>query len=671
MRLIALFAIMVGMAVGAGLSGAAPLKPADFPDAIRVACIGDSITAGVGAAPGQDYPGQLQRLLGANWKVANFGLSGRCLLRQSDQPYWRESTFNRALAFQPDIVVILLGANDSKTSNWEKFHDDFAGDYKDFVTAFRSLASGPRVYVCHPTPINAPTRWGHAETNVEEEIQIIDRLAKEMHLDVIDLHGLFEKTPQLLPDHLHPNSEGAGVMAQEIARAIAGDQPQTNQWTRLNSVFRPHAVFQRDVALPVWGTAASGQAVTVEFAGQSVTTVAKDGKWRVELQPLAASENPQTLTVRGGNTVTVDDILVGDVWLAGGQSNMEFKLGPQPGQKEVVGWKEAVAAANYPLIREFATTYRYSTEPLGDVRGRWIVCSPATAGEFTAVGFFFARDLQRVEHVPIGIVSSYWGGTPAEAWVDAKTLKHLPGFKDMTAVQMSYDNKHKQYLPSVLYNAMIAPLQAFPLKGIIWYQGEANNSRAREYRELFPLLIADWRHGWGEEDLPFLFVQIAPQNGMSPELREAQFLTLQKTRRTAMAVITDAGDATNIHPPRKEPVGVRLALAARAVAYGENIEYSGPLFESLQVEGSKAVVHFTHVGAGLVAQGGELKGFTIAGADKKFVSAKAEIVGDTVEVSSPEVATPVAVRYGWEHVPDVNLYNKEGLPASPFRSDVD
>lgn len=662
--------------LAAGISGvaaenkSAPLNPKDFPDAIRVACIGDSITAGVGAASGQDYPAQLQRLLGENWKVANFGLSGRCLLRKSDQPYWREAALGRAMSFQPDIVVILLGANDSKTNNW-KFHDEFASDYKDFVTAFRNLASHPRVYVCYPTPITAPTRWGHAETNVEAEIQIIDRLAAEMHLDVIDLHGLLQTAPQLLPDNLHPNTEGAAVMATNICRAIAGEHPLVGQPTRLNSLFRPHAVLQRDVALPVWGTAKSGQVVTIEFAGQTAVTVTTNGHWRVVLKPLPACDQPATLTVRGGNTVTVEDVLVGDVWLAGGQSNMEFKLGPQPGQKEVVGWKEAVAAADYPLIRQFSLAHRYSMAPMEDARGHWTVCSPATAPDYTAVGFFFGRDVQRAEHVPIGILAASWGGTPAEAWVDFDTLKTMPAFQNKSSVQMNADDQHKQNEFTVLFNAMIAPLQTFPIKGVIWYQGESNNGRAREYRDLFPLLIADWRRGWHEGELPFLFVQLAPHKSLGPELREAQFLTLKKSANTAMAVITDAGDAENIHPARKEPVGVRLALAARALAYGEKIEYAGPLYDSMQTEGSTAIIHFTHVGGGLLAKGGELKGFTIAGADGKFVPAKAEVKGNTVEVSASGVIAPMAVRYGWANVPDVNLINQEGLPASPFRTDVD
>jgi sialate O-acetylesterase len=222
---------------------------------------------------------------------------------------------------------------------------------------------------------------------------------------------------------------------------------------------------------------------------------------------------------------------------------------------------------------------------------------------------------------------------------------------------------------SSLYNAMIAPLQPFAIAGVIWYQGESDTNAAQIYQTLFPALIKGWRDEWGQGEFPFLFVQITPHNEMKPEIREAQLLTWQKTPKTAMVVSTDVGSATDIHPRNKEPVGARLALAARAVAYGEKIEYSGPVYQSMKVAGQRAILNFTHLGGGLVAQTGELKGFTIAGDDKKFVPAQAKIEGGTVVVAAKEVAKPVAVRYGWSNVPDVNLFNKAGLPASPFRTD--
>ncbi len=616
-----------------------------------------------------------------------------------------------------------------------------------------------------------------------------------------------------------------------------------------NSLFADNAVLQRDQVLPVWGTAGEGEAITVDFAGQHVSTVAKGGKWRVELDPLPASFTPQTMTIRGDNTIAIKNVLVGDVWVASGQSNMERQLGPRPGQKPIENWQAEVAAAKYPAIREYYVPEHLAYSPTEDAGGTWRVCSPETVADFSAVGYFFARDVHLAEKVPIGVLFTSWGGTVAEAWTSAETLESMPDFKaaleqveqtakdgdaaderhadrlkrwyaenDSSAADWStatfdaqgwreiqlpgawesaglpdfdgvvwfrneielpadwagepamlhlgevddddttwingvevgatqgYNLPRNYKVPAsvlkagrnviavraldtmgpggfvgkatdmkleaasgtslapiplsgewhfhestslkksspvpqatrnnpntvtVLYNAMLAPLQSFPIKGVIWYQGESNAGRARQYRELFPLMIADWRRGWGGHEFPFLFVQIAPYQGMGPEIREAQFLTLEKSPNTAMAVTTDVGDAKDIHPARKGPVGARLALAARALAYGEKLEYSGPLYDSVEFEDGAAVVSFEHVGGGLVAQDGELKGFTIAGVNGKFVPAKAEIQGARVKVSSEKVTSPTAVRYGWANVPDVNLFNSDGLPASPFRTDVD
>ena len=443
-----------------------------------------------------------------------------------------------------------------------------------------------------------------------------------------------------------------------------------------NSLFAEHCVLQRGVNVPVWGTANEGEKITVSFAGQAVTTITANGVWKTWLQPMPANANPQDLIIRGDTTCTLRDVLVGDVWLAGGQSNMERQLGPRPPQPEIIGWREAAAGANFPTIREFHVPAHLAVAPTQDPGGKWAVCSPATVPEFSAVGFFFARALQQAERVPVGILFSAVGGTTAEAWTSAAALKAMPDFRGAveTVEKMpgfpgdleSHKNK-----PTGLFNAMIAPLQSFPIKGIIWYQGESNCERGRQYRELFPRLIADWRRGWGRGDLPFLFVQIAPSKYWTPEIREAQLLTLQKSPHTAMIGTADIGDANDMHPAQKAPVGERLALAARALAYGEKIEYSGPLFATMKVKRGRAIISFTHTDGGLVAQGGALRGFTIAGADGKFVPAKAEIKGRTVVVSSDTVPAPVAVRYGWASAPDVNLFNQAGLPASPFRTDDD
>ena len=645
-----------------------PIDPAKFGAPVRVACVGDSITYGFGDSNGMSYPDQLRELLGAKWEIGNFGVSARTLLRKGDMPYWNEKRFIEAQNFRPDVVIIMLGTNDTKPHNW--LHaDEFAKDYTDLVNIFLGLPGKPTVFVCRPTPVPAPGNYEINEACLQEEIPIIDRIAAVLHLGVIDMHAALAGKPQLLPDRVHPNDDGALEMAKAAYHSLTGKE--SGAPTRLNSLFHEHAVLQRGVEMPVWGTAADGQPITVEFAGQKVSTVTRDGRWQVKLRPLSAIQTPSTLTVTGSGKLSVGDILVGDVWVAGGQSNMERQLGPRPPQPEILGWKEAVAAADLPLIRQFSVPEVLSPKAEIDTHGSWTIATPATAAKFSAIGFFFARSLQPSIGVPIGILHSAWGGTPAEAWVSGSTLKGLPDFRaNVEALEAGAPPKNHN-TPSVLYNAMIAPLTAYPVKGVLWYQGENNVKREKQYQTLLPALIADWRKSWGAPDLPFLIVQIAPFKDMSPEIREAQFLTVKHTPHTALIVTTDVGDATNIHPANKQPVGERLALAARALAYGEKLEYSGPVFESMRIADGRALLTFSHTGGGLVAKDGPPKGFVIAGPDKNFVPAKAEVRSGGVIVSSDQVKQPIAVRYGWENVPDVNLFNNAGLPASPFRTDAE
>lgn len=435
-----------------------------------------------------------------------------------------------------------------------------------------------------------------------------------------------------------------------------------------NVLFSDGAVLQRGQNVPVWGTANDGEKVTVEFAGQTATATAQGGKWKVELKPLKAG-GPFSMKISGDNEVTVNNLLVGEVWVASGQSNMEWTLNVSF-QPEVEKPK-----AKFPQIRMITAKKVASLTPLDEIEGKWQECSPETVGGFSAVAYYFARDLHAKLGVPVGIISTSWGGTFAQAWTSPDGFEGQPelkGYADQlkAAAEKPPEKGPAQHFPSVLYNAMIAPVVPYGMKGVIWYQGESNAGQSKQYQTLFPALIADWRTKWKLGDFPFLYVQIAPFKGQPPEIREAQFLTLAKTKNTAMAVTTDYGDANDIHPKQKEPVGNRLSLAARALAYGEKIVYSGPLYQEMKAAGDKAWISFSHVGGGLAAKDGDLKGFTIAGADGKFVPAKAEIKGDKVIVSAEGVAEPKAVRYGWTNVPDVNLFNKEGLPASPFRTDV-
>jgi sialate O-acetylesterase len=474
---------------------------------------------------------------------------------------------------------------------------------------------------------------------------------------------------------------------------------------QLNGLFSDGAVLQQSKPIPVWGSAAEGEKVTVQLEGQKVSTLAKDGRWLVHLKPLKAG-GPFTMTVQANNTVSVTNILVGEVWLCSGQSNMEFPL------SRAANAEEAIAASADSQLRLFTVPRASTDAPKTEITGSWKESGPNTAANFSAVAWFFGRDLRKARGMPIGLIHSSVGGTPAEAWTSRATLvaepelntiltrydetikkfdpekakatheQALQKYREAAALAQSegrtppraprapQDPSHSLTRPCGLYNAMIAPLQPYAIAGAIWYQGEANSGRAAEYRKLFPAMIRNWRQAWDEGNFPFLFVQIAPYKDMTPEIREAQLLTWQTVPHTAMAVITDVGEENDIHPTKKEPVGARLALAARAVAYGEKVEYSGPLYHSIKIDGDRAILSFTHTGSGLSVPDGELKGFAIAGADGNFLPATALLNGQKVIVRSASAARPMAVRYGWAHTPEVNLFNNEGLPASPFRTDA-
>ncbi|HWH70520.1 MAG TPA: sialate O-acetylesterase, partial [Candidatus Sulfotelmatobacter sp.] len=417
-------------------------------------------------------------------------------------------------------------------------------------------------------------------------------------------------------------------------------------------LFSEGVVLQQGVAVPVWGTAKNGETVTVTFQGQVVSTTAKGGYWVVELQPLQAG-GPFTMVLAGENQITLDNVLVGEVWLCSGQSNMRLPL------YQTANAKAAIAAASDSQLRFFTVPVQTSLLPCFEPHGVWKAASPTTAMRFSAVAYYFGRDLRQVRNVPVGLIQASAAGTPIVAWNSRATSEANPKSRLMLqrcvlavsppAVGKAANSGSAVTQPACRYNGMIAPLQPFALAGVIWYQGESDAGHPDQYRVLFPALIRNWRLAWGQGDFPFLFVQAAPWVGTPPTLREAQLLTWETVRNTAMVVTTDVGDRVSLHPPRKEPVGARLALTARALAYGEVIEYSGPVYDSLTIEGKQAILGFTHVGSGLVAQGGELKGFVIAGENGRFVKATAEIAGNTVVVSSPAVPHPVAVRYGWSN----------------------
>lgn len=471
----------------------------------------------------------------------------------------------------------------------------------------------------------------------------------------------------------------------------------------LAKVFSDHMVLQRDQPIHIWGWAKPGEKIEASFDSESTSTIAADnGVWEIFFQPRRAG-GPFALSVRSSNAVTIKDVLVGDVWIASGQSNMEM---PMKGfnRSPIKNGAEEIARADHPRVRLFRVRRTTSLYPLDEIESKdgWQICSPAAVPEFSAVGYFFAREIEQVEKVPIGVIESAWGGTPAESWMSLPGLfagqlppSTLAGFsssalrhrdnlrrwkveqdaeaasgKAVMAHSPARGTDFPAVVPSSLFNGMIAPLTSMRIRGVIWYQGEANadEERMAVYSEVFPALIQDWRKQWRQGSFPFLFVQLANWNygsgGTWPTVREAQRRALALAD-TAMASAIDVGDSNNIHPGDKASVGHRLALAARAVAYHEEIEWSGPMVAQVTRAPGNIKVWFTHA-HGMMVKGTELQGFEVAGPDRVFCPATATLTNETVVLSNAKVPTPAYVRYAWANDPKVNLYNDNGLPAVPF-----
>jgi sialate O-acetylesterase len=505
-------------------------------------------------------------------------------------------------------------------------------------------------------------------------------------------------------------------------------------WVRadvtLAPLFADHAVLQRDKPVAVWGKGDTGENVVVKFKGQIRQTAAgSDGRWIVYLDALPASAESAELSVAGKNTVTLQDIVVGEVWLCSGQSNMEFTV------SRATNAQQEIAGANFPLIRHVKVRNTVAERPADTVQTTgWQAATPQTTGNFTAVGYFFARDIYQKLGVPVGIVHSSWGGTPVESWMSPAALAGDPAFKiveqrwaqnlaeypvkkaafdaalatwekadaaakaetataaakmkpkgdpaKLYAVWLRKNPKPRAprgpgdtWTPMGLFNGMINPLLPYALRGALWYQGESNAERAGEYQKLFAAMITAWRGHFGQGDFPFYWVSLANYDGVPADpakntyafLREAQTQTLALPN-TGQALAIDLGEAADIHPKNKQDVGRRLALLAKNHLYGVTLDDTGPTFASAIREGAALRVKFTHA-SGLIAHDKPPQSLEIAGADKVFYPATAKIDRETLLVSAPQVREPVAVRYGWKNDPGANLYNGAGLPAVPFRSD--
>ena len=663
---------------------------------VRVACVGNSITYGAGIENRERdaYPAQLQRMLGEGYVVGNFGKSGATLLNKGHRPYIGQKEFQRALTFAGDVVVIHLGINDTDPRDWPYYRDYFVRDYRALIDSFRVVYPKVRILVARMTPItNRHSRFESGTRDWHEQIQhAIERVAELAGAQLIDFHTPLYPYPFMLPDAVHPTAEGAGILAQTVCSAITGDYGGL----RLPQVYSDNMVLQRDCPLEVRGTANAGEEVTISIAGQKQRAkTGSDGQWCVRLKPMQAG-GPHTLTVSAGKTrLHFSNVLVGEVWLCSGQSNMEFML------KEASTARMDIPQSGNNNIRLLDMKARWRTNPvewevsvldsLNHLQyykdSQWTVCTSVSAADFSAVAYYFGKMLQDSLHVPVGLICNAIGGSPTEAWVSRHALEfHLPVmFRNWTKndpqnwiraratlnVKKSTNKFQRHpYEPCYLYESGILPLDKFPVKGVIWYQGESNAPDYETHEKLFHLLVDSWRKNWENPELPFYYVQLSSMDRPSwPWFRDSQRRLLKEIPYTGMAVSSDQGDSLDVHPKNKKPVGERLARQALNRTYGmKAVVPSGPLFRSAEFRKGAAYVSFDFADGMSSSDGKALRTFEVAETEGLFYPAKAEIVGDQIKVYSNQVKHPRYVRYGWQPFTRANLVNAQGLPASTFRS---
>jgi sialate O-acetylesterase len=666
---------------------------------IKVACVGNSITYGTGLSDRlvQSYPVQLQKMLGNRYEVGNFGKPGATLLNQGHRPYTRQEEYQKALDFAGDIVVIHLGINDTDPRNWPNYRDFFVKDYLNLIDTFRKANPGARIIIARMTPIaDRHPRFQSGTRDWHGEIQTaIEAVARYAGVQLIDFYEPLYPYPFLLPDAVHPTAEGAAIMAKTVYSAITGDYGGL----KLSPLYTDNMVLQRDTPLLIQGTANAGEQVTVSIDRQQwITKTAPDGKWSVKLSPLKAG-GPYTLAVSTQKRILkYTNVLAGEVWLCSGQSNMEFML-----SQTTTGKKDIPQAADEQL-RLYDMKARWRTDAvqwdasvldsLNHLQyykdTEWQTCTPDNAARFSAVASYFGRMLRDSLKVPVGLICNAIGGSPTESWIDRNTLEyHFPAIlKDWThndfiqdwvrgraALNIKQSKEKYQrhpYEPCYLYESGIRPLAQYPVKGVIWYQGESNAHNYEAHEKLFKLLISSWRKNWGNEELPFYYVQLSSIARPSwPWFRDSQRRMMNEIPNTGMAVSSDNGDSLDVHPRNKKPIGERLARWALNKTYGmSHILPSGPLFQQADFRENAVYVTFNY-GKGLKsADGRPLRTFEVAETDGIYYPAVAEIIDGQIKVYSEQVKHPRYVRYGWQPFTRANLVNEAGLPASTFRAEA-
>lgn len=665
---------------------------------IKVSCIGDSVTYGTGIEDRENdsYPSQLQKMLGDRYEVGNFGKPGATLLRKGHRPYMQQNEFAAAMDFAGDIAVIHLGLNDTDPRNWPNFRDEFIGDYLALIDSVRAANPSVRIIIAKMSPITSRhhrfisgTRQWH--TDIQKTIETI---AETADVELIDFHTSLHRRPDLLPDSLHPDAQGAEILASVVYQVITGDYGGL----KMSPLFCDHMVLQRDIPLIIKGTADAGTQISLRLTGPFRTikkkaTASNTGKWEIRLDPLKACTGI-TLTVEGGGKrIICNDVAVGEVWLCSGQSNMAFMVCESSDAGEI---------ENEQHLRLFDMKPRWSTncetwnkEAIDSVQrleyyssSCWKTGDKENAAIFSAVGYHFGKMLRDSLNVPVGLICNAIGGSGIESWISRTTLEDkFPAIlnnwmkndfiqewvRERGALNIGYPESgatRHPYEPCYLYESGIIPLASYPVKGIIWYQGESNAHNSEAHEILFNLLVESWRGYWNNPEMPFHFVQLSSLDRPSwPWFRDSQRRLAERIPYCSMAVSTDVGDSLDVHPLRKKPVGERLARLALYEDYGFDIVPSGPCFRKASYKNGKISVEFDNAEGLKTSDGKELRCFEIAGKNGIFHEAKAYIKEGKVILDAQGIE-PHFIRYAWQPFTRANLVNGEGLPASTFRAEI-
>lgn len=667
---------------------------------IKISCIGNSVTYGA-LLPEREknaYPYQLQQMLGDKYEVRNFGYSGATLLSKGHKPYINQQVYQDALDYAADIVIIHLGLNDTDPSNWPNYKDDFFRDYINLIDSFRKVNPHSKIWICRLSPIgDRHPRFRSGTRDWYQEIQnTIERIASYSNVGLIDLQSELYNRPHLLPDALHPNSEGAGILAKTVYSALTGNYGGL----QIPIIYSDNMVLQRNIPLKIKGIADAGEKVRIQINGQDrKTTTQADGKWSIMLDPMLAGGPYKLKISTEKRSLQYTNVMVGEVWLCSGQSNMAFML------NEDVSGNESIKNADNNLIRSFDMKPRWNTNAiewdksvLDSVNNleyyktpHWNICTSDYVGNFSAVAYYFGKTLADSLKVPIGLIHNSVGGSPTESWIDRHTLEYefpdiLNNWKENDFIQnwvreraslniKQAKNKLQRhpYEPCYLFEAGIIPLEQYSIKGVIWYQGESNAHNIETHEKLFPLLTESWRKNWNDTQLPIYYVQLSSLNRPSwTWFRDSQRRLMDRIPNTHMVVSSDKGDSLDVHPRNKKPIGERLAFQALYNTYNlKDIIPSGPIYRSVTFKNGTAYISFDYSEGMHSSDGKELQTFEIAEIEELYFPAKAVVENNTIKVWLEDIKSPRYVRYGWQPFTRANLVNKTNLPASTFKTEND